>query len=998
MEGRPRWAGEAGGYLIAVVATAGMVLLRWLLDPWMGDNLPLVTLYGSVAAAVWAGGYRPAVLATILGFAACNYLFLEPRGTLSIRHSHDHIGFALYLLTCAIIAGFGEALRLARRRAQEGRELLRVTFASMGDAVITTDGEGRVTSLNAVAEALTGWTQPEAAGQPLDAVFRIVNEQTRLPAENPVTKVLAEGQVVGLANRTILIARDGTERPIDDSTAPIRDAGGVTRGAVLIFRDITERRKAEATRDRLAVIVESSDDAIIGKDLDGVITSWNRGAERLYGYAADEVVGRPVSLLLPPERPDEFPGIMERLQRGEQIDRYETVRVRKGGERVEVSVGISPVRDEAGRVIGASAIAQDVTARKRAEAVLHRAMQHIQIVTDGMSVPVTRCGRDLRYQWVNKPYADWIGRPVQEVVGRPIVDVLGEEAFEDLLPYFRRVLTGEQVRYERAVNFRGLGRRWINSTYTPTFDPAGAVDGWVAVVLDVTDRKRVEEELRRAEERVRSVVETVVDGIVTIDEGGTVETFNPAAERLFGYPATEVIGRNVKVLMPEPYHNAHDGYLANYLRTGEAKVIGIGREVVGRRKDGTTFPMELAVSEFRLGDRRYFTGVVRDITERKAAEEALQEADRRKDEFLAALAHELRNPLAPVRNALHLLQQAGNDGTAVEQARGVMERQVAQLARLVDDLLDVSRIARGKLELRRQRVELAVVVGNAVEASRPLIDQMGHELTVTLPPEPVYLDIDPVRVTQVLSNLLNNAAKYTDRGGRIGLSAERQGSDAVVAVRDTGVGIPADKLPHVFEMFTQVEGSSARAQGGLGLGLTLVKRLTEMHGGSVEARSGGPGRGSEFVVRLPVALGPGADRPPPGGETAAALPRRVLVVDDNRDGADSLAMILRLLGNEVRVAYDGAEAVRAAEAFRPDVILLDIGLPKLNGHETARRIRREPWGGRVVLIAVTGWGHEEDRRRSQEAGFDFHLVKPVDPYALMKLLAGLLPAPADTPA
>ncbi|HEV3263804.1 MAG TPA: ATP-binding protein, partial [Gemmataceae bacterium] len=296
-----------------------------------------------------------------------------------------------------------------------------------------------------------------------------------------------------------------------------------------------------------------------------------------------------------------------------------------------------------------------------------------------------------------------------------------------------------------------------------------------------------------------------------------------------------------------------------------------------------------------------------------------------------------------------------------------------------------------KLELRRERVPLAAVVGSAVETSRPLIEHLGHELTVTLPDQPVLVDADRTRLAQVFCNLLNNSAKYMDRGGHIRLTAVRDGSDVLVSVKDTGIGIAAEQLPRIFQMFSQVEGSLERSQGGLGIGLTLVKRLVEMHGGSIEARSEGPGRGAEFVLRLPAAVG-AAGPPPAGGNGEAAAPKsslRILIVDDNRDSADSLVMLLRLMGNDTRTAYDGQQGVDVAGEFRPDVALLDIGLPKLDGYEACRRIRGEPWGKNVVLVAVTGWGQEEDRRRSHEAGFDYHMVKPVDPDALMKLLAGL---------
>jgi PAS domain S-box-containing protein len=382
-------------------------------------------------------------------------------------------------------------------------------------------------------------------------------------------------------------------------------------------------------------------------------------------------------------------------------------------------------------------------------------------------------------------------------------------------------------------------------------------------------------------------------------------------------------------------------------------------------------------------------GVDMDITDRKRAEDALKEADRRKDEFLATLAHELRNPLAPLRNGLQVMKLTRNNSEAFEQTRAMMERQLGQMVRLIDDLLDMSRISQGKIELKKERVELAKVVQQAVETSRPLIESSGHELTINVPPQPIFVDADVTRLAQVLANLLNNAAKYTPRGGRVTLTVERQGSDAVVSVRDTGVGSPAHMLPKVFEMFTQVDRSLEHSQGGLGIGLSLVKKLVEMHGGSVEARSEGHGMGSEFVVCLPVVLSLAGPRRDEDSGAGAAARRRILVVDDNRDAAISLAMMLRLMGNETQTAHDGQEALDLAAAFRPDVILLDIGMPKLNGYDAARRIRQEPWGKNTVLVAVTGWGQDDDRRRSRESGFNFHIVKPVEPATLEKLLAGL---------
>ena len=387
-----------------------------------------------------------------------------------------------------------------------------------------------------------------------------------------------------------------------------------------------------------------------------------------------------------------------------------------------------------------------------------------------------------------------------------------------------------------------------------------------------------------------------------------------------------------------------------------------------------------------------------DITDRKRAEETLRETDRRKDEFLATLAHELRNPLAPIRNSLQILKMPRLDAATIERAREMMERQVHQLVRLVDDLLDVSRVMRGKIELRTEQVELATVVARAVETAQPLIEAQGHELTVSLPPDSLSLDADPLRLAQVVGNLLTNAAKYTEANGRIWLTARREGDEAVMRVRDDGIGIAPDMLPHVFELFVQADHSSTKAQGGLGIGLTLVKNLVEMHNGTVEAHSAGLGAGCEFVIRLPLTpqeqrqrieevIGEAPQEP------ARSSGHRLLVVDDNVDAAISLAMLLRLQGHEVRVAHDGPSALDLATSYRPDMVFLDIGMPGMDGHEVARRLRQHPELKNVVLAAITGWGQQEDRRRTAEVGFDHHLVKPVEPAALENLLGGLRSLP-----
>ena len=795
---------------------------------------------------------------------------------------------------------------------EKQREQLHVTLSSIGDAVIVADTEGRVTFLNPVAVALTGWQPEEAAGQPLENVFRIVNEITRQPAENPVERVLREGAVVGLANHTVLISREGREIAIADSAAPVRGKAGAVGGAVLVFRDITEARRAAEARLQLAAIVESSDDAIIGQSLDGRILSWNKGAERLFGYTAAEIVGKPLSTLVPPEQPDELPAIIERIKRGEDIEHYETLRLRKDGSRVDVSLTISPIQDDKGRIIGASKIARDITLRKRQEAALRFLAEASKTLSELNDLPNTL--QNVAGLAVPQ-FADWCA-----------VDLCEEDGS------LRRVAVAhiDPAKVELA---RDLYRR-----YPP--DPGAAQRVWNVVRTGQAE-----------------FIPTISDDLLT----ATVKD-------------------------PELLRSIRKLGLRSYMGVPliiRRKVVGVVTFVTAesaRRYDAA----DLAMAE-DLAQR------VAIAIENANLYQALREEDRRKSEFLAVLAHELRNPLAPLRNGLQVMKMARNNADAVERTRPMMERQLQVLARLVDDLLDVSRISRGRIELRKERVSLAAVVTSALEASEPLIRQNDHELTVALPDEPVYVDGDKTRLAQALGNLLNNAAKYTDPGGRIWLTVERQGNEAIISVKDTGIGIPEAMVPKVFGLFAQADQSLEKSHGGLGVGLTVVKWLVEMHGGSVEARSEGHGTGSEFIVRLPIVLSLVHEQPEEGPEEAAVQTahHRILVVDDNIDAASSLAMMLKIMSHEVRTAHDGLEAVEAAAAFRPDLILLDIGMPKLNGYDACRRIRETPCGKNAVIVALTGWGQEEDKRRSLEAGFDSHLVKPVEPAALEGLLAQL---------
>jgi PAS domain S-box-containing protein len=526
----------------------------------------------------------------------------------------------------------------------------------------------------------------------------------------------------------------------------------------------------------------------------------------------------------------------------------------------------------------------------------------------------------------------------------------------------------------------------------------------VAFVLDISKRKSAElatESAVRRQGEALSLLDALLDhapvGFAFFDRGHHFVRVNDFLAAANGRPAIEHRGRRLRDVAPASAARL-EPLLDQVFRTGEpAQNV----EVPGEQPDSHGERSWLTCLYPVRGDAeevRWVGAVVLDVTDRKrlmaelrGRAEELAENDRRKDEFLAMLSHELRNPLAPIRNAVHVLNAVAT-GPQVVQAREVIERQVTHLARLVDDLLDVSRITRGKIALRPESVALEDVVARAVETTRPLVEARGHSLSVEVRPGTPRFTADPVRLAQVIANLLNNAAKYTDPGGRIAVRAGREGGEAVVRVRDTGVGIPVEMLPHVFELFTQAERTLDRAQGGLGIGLTLVKSLVEQHGGRVEAFSDGPGRGSEFVVRLPLPVeSAAAVRAVTPRPAVAPSKRRVLVVDDNADAADTLAMVLSMRGYDVRVARDGPAALDTARHFLPQLVLLDIGLPGMDGYAVARALRADGRSGPLRLVALTGYGREEDRRRSAEAGFDDHVVKPIAPEELLQLLA------ADTP-
>jgi PAS domain S-box-containing protein len=679
----------------------------------------------------------------------------------------------------------------------------------------------------------------------------------------------------------------------------------------------------------LAAIVRSSDDAIVSKNLDGIITSWNPAAERLFGYTAAEVVGKSITIIIPPERRHEEDAVLREVRSGRMVDHFESVRRRRDGSLVDVSLTISPIRDAQGRIVGASKIARDITERRR--------------LLEG-----ERLAR----------------RTAEEAVARTArLQELTEALAEALTPaQVAEVILGQAL-------------------------PAlGATSGAVAVLdrdrsdLVVVGAIGYPPELIERWRRFPVAADTPCSVVVRTAQPLFIGSL---AERMARFPAVGEID------VREP------GAFA-------ALPLLVGRQAVGAV--AIVFPDQAGYEEPNRSLLLTIARLCAQALERARLHEAERQgridaeiASRAKDEFLAMLGHELRNPLSPILQVADLLRLEGYDDAASGRAIDALERQALHMARLVDDLLDVSRIVHGKIELRKRWLEMGRLVQDAIDSTGLQLERRGHQLTVALPAQPLWVEADPTRLEQALRNLLDNAAKYTPDGGRIDVSLRLEDREVVLQVRDNGAGIRDDLLERIFDLFDQGETSLARSPGGLGIGLTLTRKLVQLHGGEIDAHSEGPGRGSEFVVRLPVPSG-GLEPPPDAAVLAAAAaalePLRVLVVEDNADTNAVLAELLRLWGHQVEVLHEGTHAAEQASRFRPQAVLLDIGLPGMDGYEVAKALRATPETARARLIALTGYGQAEDLRRSREAGFDLHLTKPVSPADLRRALGDALPAAA----
>ena len=775
-----------------------------------------------------------------------------------------------------------------------------------------------------------------------------------------------------------------------------------------------------------SAIFNSANFSSIATDANGVIQIFNVGAERMLGYTAEDVVNRitPADISDPREliaRAKElsiqlgtpitpgFEALVFKASRGIE-DIYELTYIRNDGSRFPAIVSVTALRDAQDGIIGYLLIGTDNTARKQVEADQKQLDQRLRdqqfytrsLIESNIDALMTTDPSGIITD-VNKQMEALTGRTRDELIGAPFKNYFTDP--ERAEAAIKLVLSETKLTDYELTTRAWDGKETVVSYNATTFyDRERKLQGVFAAARDVTERKQAEQELS---EKAR-LLDLSNDAIIVHDLDERISSWNKGAEELYGWTSEAVIGKHLDALLQMEFPKPMEEILAQLQSEGQfsGEVVQIARD--GRRM------RSLCRWVLDRGTKSILTSYT-DITERRKLEDSLAarasdlvRADRSKDEFLAMLAHELRNPLAPLRNAAVILRTAGASAEECGQAQRIIGRQIENMTRMIDDLLDISRITEGKIELRRQPVSLADILFAAASVARSGITARSQDLVISLPAEPIFLHADATRLDQVFGNLLANASKYSDSGCHIWLSAElapaqtlpllpnpedREGRrpvgdegidgvlaapEVIVRVRDDGMGIAPEVLPHIFDLFVQATRSLDRAHGGLGIGLTLVQRLLKMHGGSVEAHSGGLGFGSEFTVRLPILLGPVAPPPPPPASPTRETPRRMLIVDDNEDSACSMAILQRRRGHETRTAFTGPTAVAVAAEFAPEVVLLDIGLPGMDGFEVARRLRAMPAMASAFLVAMSGYGSYDDRAMAQEAGFDEYLIKPVD--------------------
>ncbi|MES2476113.1 MAG: PAS domain S-box protein [Verrucomicrobiota bacterium] len=764
-----------------------------------------------------------------------------------------------------------------------------------------------------------------------------------------------------------------------------------------------ERVRSEEISSRLAAIVEHSGDAIVSKDLNSIITSWNKGAESLFGYTAEEMIGKSITLLIPPELEHEEETVLQTVKSGESILNQETVRLTKDGRLVEISLTVSPVINPRGEIIGASKFARDISQRKHAEQELIESEERFRVMVNAIIQLAWMAEPDGYIFWYNQSWYDYTGTTPEAMQGWGWQSVHDPAELPRVLEGWRKSIELGKA-FEMTFPLRGADghyRQFLTRSI-PLKDSAGKVVRWFGTNTDIDEITRAEKALRESHQRTTLAHRATGVGIWEWHIPSGRIHWDAEMFHIYGVPPTAdgwvSYDTWKNAVLPEdlPHQEAaqRDGLAGNNHGKRQFRIRRHGDDEIRHIE---------TVDVVRLNDDgkpESIVGTNLDITTRKQVEKKLMErtaqlvrADRSKDEFLAMLAHELRNPLAPMRNATEILRNDDAPAQDRRHAQELIARQIGNLSRMIDDLLDVSRITEGKIVLHRETVCLREIITAAANAIRADCVAHHQELVISLPDTPLFVDADSTRLEQVLGNLLGNACKYSGAGTRISLSAKVETQNKVtICVADNGTGISPELLPHVFELFVQSSRTLDRSHGGLGIGLTVVQRLVNLHGGSIVATSGGEGKGTEFIIRLPLVSPPTTakiENVP--SEKSHSL--RILIVDDNVDAAETMAMLQQLRGHQTRIAHNGQHALETASNFLPHAILLDIGLPGMDGYEIASRIRQLPALENTFLIALTGYGSEKDRELGRAAGFNEHLTKPADLEQLRRWLDALLRDP-----
>jgi PAS domain S-box-containing protein len=776
---------------------------------------------------------------------------------------------------------------------------------------------------------------------------------------------------------------------------------------------LTELQDSELAPYWLTAIIESADDAIITKTLDSIITSWNKGAERIFGYTAAEAIGQPVTMLIPADHPDEEPAIIARLRAGERIEHYETVRVRKDGSFVDISLTVSPIRGPDGRVIGASKIARDISERKRAEQALRQREEELTDFIENSAVGLHWVGLDGTILWANKAELELLGYTREEYIGHHIAEFHADsEVIEDILGRLTRDETLHSYEARLRCKDGSLRHVLISSNVSRR---NGEFYHTRCFTRDITERRLAEQALRQSEERFAKAFQAspLALTITSLKTSRLLEV-NETFCRMSGYTREEAVGRTTPELGLWVRDSDREEEVAMVSERGRVR----DREYRFRLKDGTERIGLLSAERIEIGGEPCGLTVIQDITEQKRAEaerdqtlereKALrakaEEASRLKDEFLATVSHELRTPLTAILGWAHMLRTGQLSGGDSAKALETIERNARSQSQLIDDLLDVSRIVTGKLRLDVRVVDPNSFIESAIEAVRPAAEAKGIRVQKIMDTGVVSVSGDPVRLQQVIWNLLSNAIKFTPKGGRVQIKLERVNSHIEIAISDNGAGIAPEFLPHVFDRFRQADGTTTRQHGGMGLGLAIVRHLVELHGGTVRAESPGEGQGSAFTVMLPVApvyqrfgmeerVHPAARDTLPSYECPDRLDGlRVLVVDDEPDTLELLKAGLGQCGAEVVTARSAGEALEAMATVVPDVLISDIGMPGEDGYNLIQRVRELPAesGGRVPAIALTAYARTEDRLQALKAGYQMHVPKPVELTELVAVVESLI--------